>query len=129
MRFLKGSGTAIALAPVQPSDLAGLLSMMEKGAISGKIGKIVFEEMWKTGKDSNQIVRERGLIQVSDVTEITDIIRKILSDNPGEVTRYLNGKTQLISFFVGQTMKATRGRANPQIVNEILTDELEKLRN
>ena len=129
MRFLKGSGTAIALAPVQPSDLAGLLSMMEKGAISGKIGKIVFEEMWKTGKDSNQIVRERGLIQVSDVTEITDIIRKILSDNPGEVTRYLNGKTQLIAFFVGQTMKATRGRANPQIVNEILTDELEKLRN
>ncbi len=129
MRFLKGSGTSIALAPVQPSDLAGLLSMMEKGAISGKIGKIVFEEMWKTGKDSNQIVRERGLIQVSDVTEITDMIRKILSDNPGEVSRYLNGKTQLIAFFVGQTMKATSGRANPQIVNGILTDELEKLRN
>jgi len=129
MRFLKASDTAIALAPVQPSDLAGLLSMMEKGSISGKIGKVVFEEMWKTGKDSNQIVRERGLIQVSDVTEITDMIRKILLDNPGEVTRYLNGKTQLIAFFVGQTMKATRGRANPQIVNEILADELEKLRN
>ncbi|MEI6134281.1 MAG: Asp-tRNA(Asn)/Glu-tRNA(Gln) amidotransferase subunit GatB [Desulfomonile sp.] len=128
MRFLKGSGTSIAYAPVQPSELGGLLSMMEKGAISGKIGKVVFEEMWKTGKDSNQIVEERGLIQVSDVTEITDMIRIILLDNPREVTRYLNGKTQLIAFFVGQTMKATRGRANPQIVNEILTDELEKLR-
>ena len=129
MRFLKGSGTSIAYAPVQPSELGGLLSMMEKGAISGKIGKVVFEEMWKTGKDSNQIVEERGLIQVSDVTEITDMIRIILLDNPREVTRYLNGKTQLIAFFVGQTMKATRGRANPQIVNEILTDELEKMRN
>ncbi len=129
MRSLKGSETGIKSAPVQPSDLADLLSMMEKGIISGKIGKTVFEEMWTTGTPPNQIVRERGLVQVSDITELTDIISKILSNNPVEVSRYLGGKTQLMAFFVGQVMKATKGKANPQIVNEILAVELEKLRN
>ncbi len=126
---MKGSETGIKSAPVQPSDLADLLSMMEKGIISGKIGKTVFEEMWMTGTPPDQIVRKRGLVQVSDITELTDLIAKILSDNPVEVSRYLGGKTQLMAFFVGQAMKATKGKANPQIVNEILAVELEKLRN
>ena len=129
MRLLKGQESSVASSPVRPKDLAGLLKMIEDGTISGKIGKTVFEEMWISGKSPAQIVKDKGLIQVSDVSELTGIIVKILKDNPKEVSRYLEGKTQLMGFFVGQTMKATRGKANPQLVNEILTSELEKLRD
>ncbi|MFH0959757.1 MAG: Asp-tRNA(Asn)/Glu-tRNA(Gln) amidotransferase subunit GatB [Pseudomonadota bacterium] len=129
MRFLKGFENGTISSPVKPSELAGLLSIIDEGAISGKIGKTVFEEMWNTGKNPSQIVKEKGLDQVSDVTELTDMVRKTLSDNPEEVSRYLGGKIQLMAFFVGQTMKATRGKANPQMVNEILAVELDKLRN
>ena len=128
MRVLKGQDSSVASAPVQPKDLASLLKMIEDGTISGKIGKTVFEEMWVSGKRPDQIVKDKGLIQVSDVSELSGIIVKILKDNPKEVSRYLEGKTQLMGFFVGQTMKATRGKANPQLVNEILTSELEKFR-
>jgi aspartyl-tRNA(Asn)/glutamyl-tRNA(Gln) amidotransferase subunit B len=129
MRVLKGQDSSVASAPVQPKDLADLLKMIEDGTISGKIGKTVFEEMWISGKSPAQIVKDKGLIQVSDVSELSGIIVKILKDNPTEVSRFLEGKTQLMGFFVGQTMKATRGKANPQLVNGILTSELEKLRD
>jgi aspartyl-tRNA(Asn)/glutamyl-tRNA(Gln) amidotransferase subunit B len=129
MRVLKGQDSSVASAPVQPKDLASLLKMIEDGTISGKIGKTVFEEMWVSGKPPDQIVKDKGLIQVSDVSELSGIIVKILKDNPKEVSRYLEGKTQLMGFFVGQAMKATRGKANPQLVNEILTSELEKFRD
>ncbi len=129
MRLLKGQDSSVTSVPIQPKDLAGLLKMIEDGTISGKIGKTVFEEMWVSGKRPDQIVKDKGLIQVSDVSELSGIIVKILQDNPKEVSRYLEGKTQLMGFFVGQTMKATRGKANPQLVNEILTSELEKLRD
>jgi aspartyl-tRNA(Asn)/glutamyl-tRNA(Gln) amidotransferase subunit B len=128
MRVLKGLDSSVASAPVRPKDLAGLLKMIEDGTISGKIGKTVFEEMWVSGKRPDQIVKDKGLIQVSDVSELSGIIVKILKDNPKEVSRYLEGKTQLMGFFVGQTMKATRGKANPQMVNDIITSELEKFR-
>lgn len=129
MRVLKGQDAGVASAPVDPSNLAQLLKMIEDGTISGKIGKTVFEEMWSSGKGADEIVKEKGLVQVSDVSELTDIIRKILDENTSQVARYLGGKSQLLAFFVGQTMKATRGKANPQLVNEILSVELEKLRN
>jgi aspartyl-tRNA(Asn)/glutamyl-tRNA(Gln) amidotransferase subunit B len=129
MRVLKGQDAGVASAPVDPLNLAQLLKMIEDGTISGKIGKTVFEEMWSSGKGADEIVKEKGLVQVSDVSELTDIIRKILDENTSQVARYLGGKSQLLAFFVGQTMKATRGKANPQLVNEILSVELEKLRN
>ena len=129
MRLLKGTDSGMSFSSVKPSDLANLLSMMEKGTISGKIGKTVFEEMWVSGKNPEQIVVEQGLAQVSDAAELTNIIKRILDGNPNEVSRYLAGKPQLLAFFVGQVMKVTRGKANPQIVNEILIVELDKLKN
>ncbi|MDA8406019.1 MAG: Asp-tRNA(Asn)/Glu-tRNA(Gln) amidotransferase subunit GatB [Deltaproteobacteria bacterium] len=127
MRAAKGQDPGTISSPVTPANLAKLLSMIEDGTISGKIGKTVFDEMWVSGKSPDQIVREKGLMQVSDISELTDVIKKILTENPGEVSRYLAGKTQLLAFFVGQTMRATRGKANPQVVNEILLAELNKL--
>lgn len=129
MRALKGQDAGVVSAPVDPENLGQLLKMIEDGIISGKIGKTVFEEMWSSGRGADQIVKEKGLVQVSDVSELTDIIRTILDENPNQVARYLGGKNQLLAFFVGQTMKATRGKANPQLVNEILLVELEKFRN
>jgi aspartyl-tRNA(Asn)/glutamyl-tRNA(Gln) amidotransferase subunit B len=128
MRVLKGQDAGVVSAPVDPENLGQLLKMIEDGIISGKIGKTVFEEMWSSGRGADQIVKEKGLVQVSDVSELTDIIRTILDENPNQVARYLGGKNQLLAFFVGQTMKATRGKANPQLVNEILLVELEKLK-
>jgi len=127
MRLMKGQDSGLISNPVSPANLAKLLKMIEDGTISGKIGKMIFEEMWVSRKTPDEIVKEKGLIQVSDVSELTEIIQNILSENPKEVSRYLAGKTQLLAFFVGQTMKVTRGKANPQLVNEILTIELEKL--
>ncbi len=92
MRVLKGQDSSVTSAPVQPKDLASLLKMIEDGTISGKIGKTVFEEMWVSGKRPDQIVKDKGLIQVSDVSELSGIIVKILKDNPNEVSRYLEAR-------------------------------------
>jgi aspartyl-tRNA(Asn)/glutamyl-tRNA(Gln) amidotransferase subunit B len=126
MRCLKGDETGIAKCPVSPSQLAELLNLMENGTISGKIAKTVFEEMYDTGADPSTIIREKGLLQVSDAEELAAIIRKVLDENPGEVAKYLSGKKQVVGFFVGQIMKATRGKANPKVVNELLSQELSR---
>ena len=126
MRQLKSGDRTVECCPVPPEHLAGLLRLMEDGTISGKIAKAVFEEMYATGKEAGLIIKEKGLVQVSDRGELAEIIRKVLEDNPTEVAKYFSGKTQLIGFFVGQVMKATRGKANPEIVNRILAEELKK---
>jgi len=126
MRQLKSGDRTVECCPVPPEHLAGLLRLMEDGTISGKIAKAVFEEMYATGKEAGLIIKEKGLVQVSDQGELAEIIRKVLEDNPTEVAKYFSGKTQLIGFFVGQVMKATRGKANPEIVNRILAEELKK---
>jgi aspartyl-tRNA(Asn)/glutamyl-tRNA(Gln) amidotransferase subunit B len=101
-----------------------MLRLIDKGLISGKIAKKVFDEMAKTGKQPKQIVEEKGLVQVTDRSEIENIVVKIVSDNPKEAEAYKNGKTKILGFFVGQIMRETRGKANPQIVNEILKEKL-----
>lgn len=126
MRQLKSGDRTVECCPVPPEHLAGLLRLMEDGTISGKMAKAVFEEMYATGKEAGLIIKEKGLVQVSDQGELAEIIRKVLEDNPTEVAKYFSGKTQLIGFFVGQVMKATRGKANPEIVNRILAEELKK---
>ncbi len=108
--------------------MADLLKLIDNGTISGKIAKTVFEEMCATGKDPSAIIQEKGLVQVSDADELTLIARKVLEDNPSEVEKYLAGKNKLIGFFVGQAMKATKGKANPAVLNQILGQELEKRR-
>lgn len=102
------------------------MGLIEKGVISGRIAKDVFEIMFESGKGAAEIVAEKGLEQVSDVHELDALIDKILSDNPGQVEQYQAGKVKLIGFFVGQVMKATGGKANPGVVNEILKKKLIK---
>ncbi len=110
----------IDATPVSAIALAGLLSLVADKTISGKIAKDVFDKMWTSGKTAKQIVDEEGLIQVTDVAAIEAACRAAVEGNPRQVEGYRAGKAQLLGFFVGQVMKATAGKANPELVNEIL---------
>jgi len=110
--------------PVAPERLAAMVRLIDAGQISGKIAKTVFEEMVKSGGDPAQIVMEQGLIQVSDDGPILAAIDAVMEANPGKVADYRGGKDKLFGFFVGQVMKATHGRANPQKVNALLKEKL-----
>jgi aspartyl-tRNA(Asn)/glutamyl-tRNA(Gln) amidotransferase subunit B len=124
LRSLKEDNRDIADCPVTPGLMADMLKLIENGTISGKIAKTVFEEMYKTGKEPARIVEEKGLVQVTDTTEIEKIIDEALAKDPAQVEAYRNGKEKLFGFFVGQVMKASRGKANPAMVNEILLQKL-----
>jgi aspartyl-tRNA(Asn)/glutamyl-tRNA(Gln) amidotransferase subunit B len=126
MRLLKGEQDGIVNCPVSPRKLADLLKLIEEGTVSGKIGKVVFEQMYTSGEDPLEIINKKGLVQVSDSQELTQVVLRVLDENPGEVAKFLAGKTQLMGFFVGQVMKATKGKANPTIVNQLLSEELGK---
>jgi aspartyl-tRNA(Asn)/glutamyl-tRNA(Gln) amidotransferase subunit B len=123
--LLNAAGKSIDQSPISAPDLARLLKLIDDGTISGKIAKTVFDEMAKSGKPPQQIVEEKGLVQITDTHAIDDVVAKVISSNPKEVEAYKNGKTKLLGFFVGQVMKETRGKANPKMVNEILRKKLE----
>ncbi|MBC7963769.1 MAG: Asp-tRNA(Asn)/Glu-tRNA(Gln) amidotransferase GatCAB subunit B, partial [Steroidobacteraceae bacterium] len=123
-RSLNDSGTAIQNCPVSPQQLAELLKLIDSGTISGKIAKTVFDEMWKSGQSPQLIVEELGLLQVSDSGAIEAIIDEIMAANSGQVEEYRGGKEKVFGFFVGQVMKASKGKANPAVVNELLLDKL-----
>ncbi len=110
---------------VTPVHLAELIELIDKGTISGKIAKTVFDEMRATGSMPGAIVKEKGLLQVSDEGEIEKVIQDVLDANQNEVADYRSGKEKLFGFFVGQAMKATKGKANPKLVNDILRRKLE----
>jgi aspartyl-tRNA(Asn)/glutamyl-tRNA(Gln) amidotransferase subunit B len=114
----------LSRSPVTPKMLAGMISLVEKGTISGKIAKTVMEEMYRSGKEPQHIIEEKGLVQISNTDEIEKIVEKVIGENPQPVEQYRLGKTGTFGFFVGQVMKATGGRANPQAVNEILKRRL-----
>jgi len=124
--LLNAQNKSIAESPVSPDNLARLLALIEEGLISGKIAKTVFDDMAQTGRPANQIVAEKGLVQITDTDAIDDVVAKVISNNSKEVEAYQNGKTKLLGFFVGQVMKETKGKANPKLVNEILKKKLEK---
>lgn len=126
MRQLKGEESGILSCPIRPRQLADLLKLIDNGTVSGKIAKTVFEDMSTSGRDPAAIIQEKGLVQVSDTGELVEVVRKVLDENPGEVARYLSGKSAVLKFFVGQVMKATRGKANPAVVNAILAEELKR---
>ncbi|WP_224983631.1 Asp-tRNA(Asn)/Glu-tRNA(Gln) amidotransferase subunit GatB [Geomonas agri] len=109
---------------VTPALLADLLKLMEKGTISGKIAKTVFDEMYKTGKAPEKIVEEKGLVQVSDTGAIEAMVDEVLKNNPAQVEQYRGGKETVFGFFVGQVMRASKGKANPAVVNELLLKKL-----
>jgi len=121
---LNKEGVELDHSKVTPQALAKLVDLIQKGTISGKIAKDVFADMWKTGKSPADIVKDKGLEQVSDTDAIESAIDKILADNPKMVEDYKAGKDKLFGFFVGQTMKAMHGKANPGVVNEILKKKL-----
>jgi aspartyl-tRNA(Asn)/glutamyl-tRNA(Gln) amidotransferase subunit B len=121
---LHRDGKEITDSPVTPSLLGGMLQLMKEGMISGKIAKIVFEEMYRTGKEASRIVEDKGLVQVTDHRLIEETIGRVLEGNPDLVEAYRKGKEKLFGFFVGQVMKETRGKANPQLVNELLRKRL-----
>jgi len=100
--------------------------MLEKGTISGKIAKTVFEEMLSSGKDAETIVKEKNLLQVSDEGEILQMVQDIIAANPDQVAQFKDGKTKLMGFFVGQLMKASKGKANPKMANQLFGKELAK---
>jgi aspartyl-tRNA(Asn)/glutamyl-tRNA(Gln) amidotransferase subunit B len=122
---LNRRGESIEQSPVSPSHAAELLGLVADGTISGTIAKQVFEIMLETGQGASAIVEERGLKQTSDTGAIDAEIDKILAANADKVEQYKAGKQQLFGFFVGQTMKAMQGKANPQVVNERLRVKLD----
>ncbi|MFO7931550.1 MAG: Asp-tRNA(Asn)/Glu-tRNA(Gln) amidotransferase subunit GatB [Thermodesulfobacteriota bacterium] len=124
--LLNARGISISECPVTAESLAGLIRLMEQGVISGKIAKSVFDDMAESGRDAKTIVEEKGLVQVSDESAIEEIVAKVIENHPGEVEKYRGGKTKVFGFLVGQVMKETRGKANPQVVNTILKNRLDQ---
>ena len=124
MRIIKEKNIEYAEIPFKPTDLADLISLIQKGTISGTIAKTVFEEMFATAKHPEEIVKEKGLVQISDEGEIIEIVKKVLAENQQSVEDFRAGKDKAMGFLVGQTMKASKGKANPQIINKILKDLL-----
>jgi aspartyl-tRNA(Asn)/glutamyl-tRNA(Gln) amidotransferase subunit B len=110
--------------PVPPKNLAELISLIAKGTISGKIAKDLLAEMVRTEKSAGDVMAEKGVEQINDPERIAGIAREIMASNPKQVEQYRKGKTATLGWFVGQVMKATRGQANPQLVQEVLKREL-----
>ena len=122
---LNKAGIDLAQSPVSPEQLGGLVDLISDGSISGKIAKEVFADMFETGKDAKQVVEEKGLKQVSDEGAIISMIDEVLASNQDKVDEYRSGKDKLFGFFVGQVMKASKGQANPGMVNQILKQKLD----
>ncbi|OLN29805.1 Asp-tRNA(Asn)/Glu-tRNA(Gln) amidotransferase subunit GatB [Desulfosporosinus metallidurans] len=123
-RLLNTNQCSVADSPISAKQLADLLGLMDKGTLSGKIAKGVLEEMYSTGKDAGTIVKEKGLAQISDEGALLGIIDGVIAANPQSVEDYRAGKDRAIGFLVGQIMKATKGQANPGLVNQLLKQKL-----
>jgi len=123
---LHRDGRSIEESPIRPSAIAEMIALLADKTISGKIAKDVFEKMWASGRGAKEIVAAEGLTQVTDTGAIEAACRAAIDGNPKQADGYRSGKVQLLGFFVGQVMKATQGKANPELVNQILKDLLEK---
>ena len=122
---LNNKNLEISQSPVSAKNLAILVNLIKNGTISGKIAKTVFELMLDGDKDPQKIVEEKGLKQQSDPKALETLIDKIINDNREKAVEYKQGKVKLFGFFVGQAMKASGGKANPQLINEILKKKLQ----
>ncbi|MCK4316501.1 MAG: Asp-tRNA(Asn)/Glu-tRNA(Gln) amidotransferase GatCAB subunit B, partial [Anaerolineae bacterium] len=128
-RLMKETEQEIGTVPVSPQALVELIGLVRDGTINLNMGKEVLEEMFASGHSGRQIVEERGLAQISDAASLERIVARVLEENPKQVGRYLDGKVQLLGWLMGQVMKATRGKANPQVVRELLQAQLEGRRS
>ena len=124
LKLINSSGTSIADTKITPVHICSMLDMIDAGTINRNIAKTVFEEMFNTGKLPDQIVKEKGLEQVTDTGEIEAAVDAVIANSPKEVERYKGGEEKLIGFFVGQVMKETKGKANPGVVNKLIKEKL-----
>src|SRR5829696_8988147 len=125
LRELETKGMSAADSPLRAKELAALVRLIGEGKISGKQGKDVLVEMFKTGKSAHAIIEEQGLVQLSDTGEIDALIDAVVAANPDQLASYRSGKEALFGFFVGQVIKASKGKANPKVVNERLRAKLQ----
>ena len=125
MRELKNDEVSINECLIKPDQLAAMIKMIDKGEITGKIGKTVIVEMFKSGKDPDTIVEEKGLKPMSDTSELDKLCDEVIENNPKQVEQYKGGKTKIIGFFVGQIMKSTGGKADPAALNQMLKQKLD----
>lgn len=125
--LLSTDGIEIAKAPVSAENLAALLKLISKGTISGKIAKKVFATMWKEGGNPEEIVKAQGLVQISDTAELSKLVDEVVGKNPKAVEDFKAGKKKAVGALVGQIMKATKGKANPRVINELLNKKLQSL--
>jgi aspartyl-tRNA(Asn)/glutamyl-tRNA(Gln) amidotransferase subunit B len=123
-RLLNASNTEIENAKIGPKHLADLLVLVSNGAIGGPAAKAVLEEMFHTGKEARQVIKEKKLSQISDASEIREAVKQVLANNAAAVADFTSGKQQALTFIIGQVMKGTRGRANPGLVKDIIMEEL-----
>jgi aspartyl-tRNA(Asn)/glutamyl-tRNA(Gln) amidotransferase subunit B len=124
LRELEAAGKPVAECPVPPGELGALVRLIDAGQISGKQGKEALIEMFASGKSAAAVVEERGMVQVSDASAIDPLIDEIIAANPQQLAQYRAGKEALFGFFVGQVLKASKGKANPKVVNERLRAKL-----
>ncbi len=124
MARLKESDTPIESSPVPPEHVSELVGLIDRGVISGKIAKSVFALMCDERKPPSEIVRERGLVQISDESELEKVVEKVIGEHPGPAEDFASGKEKALGFLVGRVMKETRGQANPRLVNEIIRRRL-----
>ena len=125
-RMLNESEITINESKVGPKELAKLINLIDKGTISSSIGKKVLVELFENPRDPEDIIKEKGWIQISDEGAIKDIVLKILDENPQSIADFKAGKDRALGFLVGQAMKQTKGKANPKMLNEMFLDELNK---
>ncbi len=124
--YLKAEGKELHEVALTPESLAGMISLIENGTISSKIAKTVFKELVENGGDPETIVKEKGLVQISDEGALLKVVEEAINNNPQSVEDFKAGKQKAVGFLVGQIMKATKGQANPQMVNKLLVEELNK---
>jgi len=124
--YLNAQNIEIGEVSITPVQMAAMIALVDEGVISGKIAKSVFEEMLASGEDPARIVERKGITQISDEEEISQVIEEVIGENPKSVEDYKGGKQKAIGFLVGQVMRKTKGRANPQLVNEMLRKSLDE---
>lgn len=124
--YLNAEQKELADIALTPKSLASLVKLIEKGTISSKIAKKVFKDLVKKGGDPEEIVKEKGLVQISDKSELLKYVTEVLDNNQQSIDDFKNGKDRALGFLVGQVMKATRGKANPPMVNKLLIEEMKK---
>jgi aspartyl-tRNA(Asn)/glutamyl-tRNA(Gln) amidotransferase subunit B len=124
LRFLNEERKDIRGCPITPAALAAMIGLIQEGTISGKMAKEVSEEMYRTGKAPETIIKEKGLVQITDEFAIAQTIAEIVGKNPEQLAQYRAGKEKVFGFFVGQVMKATQGKANPKLINDLLKKTL-----